>query len=257
VRRRRGWLALALAAALPAAAAVAQYSQTTPSRDGTGRVYMGREIAHVMGHQGAAWLERPERAREEQPERVLQAMQLKRTDVVADIGAGTGYFSTRIAALVPDGKVLGVDIQPEMLELLSRAAAARELTNIQPVQGSPADPHLAPASIDKALLVDAYHEFDQPRAMMEGIVRALKPGGEVVLVEYRGEDDGVPILPHHKMTEAQVSREMAAVGLKLVRRVETLPWQHILVYGRSQKDRLTTETQRKGEKNSVNPANSW
>jgi ubiquinone/menaquinone biosynthesis C-methylase UbiE len=212
--------------------ALAQYSHIAPSDDGIGEVYMGREIAHVMGHEGADWLERPERITEEQPDRVIDAMQLKPTDVVADIGAGTGYFSIRIARKVPQGSVIGEDIQPEMIDLMHDSIARAGVGNVRPLLGTTDDPHLPPGSVDKVLLVDAYHEFDQPLEMMRGIINGLKPDGQVVFVEYRGEDPSVPILPHHKMTEAQLSKEMSAVGLHLVWRYEELPWQHVLIYSR-------------------------
>jgi ubiquinone/menaquinone biosynthesis C-methylase UbiE len=183
-----------------------------------------------MGHQGADWLERPEREAEEQPQKLVEMMALRPADVVADIGAGTGYFSFRMAAKVPKGKVLAVDIQPEMLDLLKRAAKARGVTNVEPLLGTIDDPHLPPAGVDVALLVDAYHEFDHPREMMQGIVRGLKPGGRVVLVEYRGEDPEVPIKPLHKMSEAQAKKELAAVGLEHVKTLEDLPRQHVLIF---------------------------
>lgn len=224
--------ALATFLALLSPPAWAQYSETTPSQDGIGVVYMGREIARVMGHEGADWLERPERVTEEQPDRVVEAMQLKATDVVADIGAGTGYFSIRIARKVPQGSVIGEDIQPEMIGLMKVKLAETGITNVKPLLGTTEDPKLPAGGVDKVLMVDAYHEFDKPLEMMQGIVKGLKPDGQVVFVEYRGEDPNVPILPHHKLTEAQLSKEMAAVGLHLVRKYEDLPWQHVLFYGR-------------------------
>jgi ubiquinone/menaquinone biosynthesis C-methylase UbiE len=220
------WLALI---AFPA---VAQYSPVPASSDGIGVSYMGREIAHVMGHEGADWLERPERVTEEQPERVVDAMQLRPTDIVADIGAGTGYFSILIARKVPQGGVLAEDIQPEMIALMRAKIGPEGKSNIHPILGTVDDPHLPPGSVDKVLMVDAYHEFDKPLEMMQAIVRSLKPDGQVVFVEYRGEDPSVPIKPHHKMTEAQLSKEMAAVNLHLVRRFEELHWQHVLIYER-------------------------
>jgi ubiquinone/menaquinone biosynthesis C-methylase UbiE len=212
--------------------AFAQYTDTPASQDGIGIVYMGREIAQVMGHEGADWLERPERATEEQPDKVVDAMQLGPNDVVADIGAGTGYFSVKIGKRIPQGTVLAEDIQPEMIDLLNNNIHDSGVGNVKPILGTTADPHLPPGAVDKVLMVDAYHEFDKPLEMMRGIVRGLKPTGQVVFVEYRGEDDSVPIKPHHKMTVAQLSSEMAAVGLHLVRRYEELPWQHVLIYGR-------------------------
>ena len=212
------------------AVASSVYETRPATPDGIGKFYMGREIAHVMGHQAAAWLERPEREEEEQPEKLIELMALRPTDVVADIGAGTGYFSFRMAAKVPQGKVLAVDIQQEMLDLLSTAAKERGVKNVEPVLGKVDDPKLPAAEVDVVLLVDAYHEFDHPREMMEGIVRGLKPNGRVVLVEYRGEDPEVPIKPLHKMTEAQATKELAAVGLSHVKTHEDLPRQHVMVF---------------------------
>ena len=206
------------------------YETRRASRDGIGKFYMGREIAQVMGHQGARWLERPEREEEERPQKLVELMSLRPADVVADIGAGTGYFTFRLAANVPEGKVLAVDIQPRMLELLRRAAKIRNVSNVEPVLSRVDDPGLPPAAVDVALMVDAYHEFDHPREMMEGIVAALKPGGRVVLVEYRGEDPDVPIKPLHKMTEAQAKAEMAAVGLEHVETLPDLPRQHVMIF---------------------------
>jgi ubiquinone/menaquinone biosynthesis C-methylase UbiE len=206
------------------------YTTTRPSSDGIGKVYMGREIAQVMGHLGAGWLERQGREREEQPTKAIDLLQLKPTDVVADIGAGTGYFTFRMAKKVPQGKVLAQDIQPEMLEIVSRTATASGIQNVQTVLGTEDDPKLPENSVDVVLMVDSYHEFDHPREMMMGIVKALKPGGRVIDVEYRGEDPEVNIKPHHKMTEAQAIKEMAAVGLQHVKTYEDLPQQHLMVF---------------------------
>lgn len=200
------------------------------SRDGIGKFYMGREIAQVMGHTGAGWLERPGRETQEQPQRVVKALDLKPTDVVADIGAGTGYFSFRISPLVPQGKVLAVDIQPEMLDMIDRLKRERNIANVEPVLGSITNPNLPTASVDLALIVDAYHEFSHPREVMEAVVKALKPGGRVVLVEYRGENPLVPIKALHKMTQKQVRKEMQAVGLVWRETKSTLPQQHLMVF---------------------------
>ncbi len=206
------------------------YTYGTASRYGTGKVYMGREISQVMGHLGAAWLERPERERIELPERVVDSLRLAPDDVVADIGAGTGYFAFRLAERVPEGGVYAVDIQPEMLDIIDARAEAEGFDNVEAVQGQIDDPNLPEESVDVALIVDAYHEFSHPREMMEGLVRALRPGGRVVLIEYRGEDPSVPIKPLHKMTEAQVRRELGAVGLRWQRTGDFLPSQHFLVF---------------------------
>jgi ubiquinone/menaquinone biosynthesis C-methylase UbiE len=206
------------------------YATTTPSRDGIGKVYMGREISQVMGHRGARWLERSGRVREERPERVIESIALAADAEVADIGAGTGYFSVRLAERVPEGRVFAVDIQPEMLDILRQRLAREDIDNVEPVLGREDDPRLPSNSIDAALLVDAYHEFAYPREMMQGIVAALRPGGQVILVEYRGEDPSIPIKPLHKMTEAQARREMSAVSLRHVATLDVLPTQHILIF---------------------------
>jgi len=229
---RTGPARAAFALLLWATQASAQYVETPASQDGIGITYMGREIAQVMGHEGADWLERPERATEEQPDKVIDAMQLAPTDVVADIGAGTGYFSVKIARRVPQGTVLAEDIQPEMIAFLNDNVHAAGVGNVKPILGVADDPRLPPGTVDKVLMVDAYHEFDKPLEMMRGIVKGLKPTGQVVFVEYRGEDPDVPIKPLHKMTLTQLSAEMGAVGLHLVRRYEELPWQHVLIYGK-------------------------
>jgi SAM-dependent methyltransferase len=220
----------------PAEAPPNVYEQRRPSVDGIGKFYMGREIARVMGHEGADWLERPEREREERPQKLLKLMDLKPTDVVADVGAGTGYYSFRIAPLVPKGKVLAEDIQPEMLDLMRAAAKQRGITNVEPVLGTITDPKLPEAGVDAVLLVDAYHEFDHPREMMLAIRKSLKPDGRLVLVEFRGEDPDVPIKALHKMTEAQAKKEMAAAGLEHVRTFGDLPWQHVMIFRRSREN---------------------
>lgn len=206
------------------------YQYRKAAYDGIGKVYMGREISQVMGHLGAAWLERPEREQEERTDLLLEALKLKPADVVADVGAGTGYFSFRIAPKVPKGKVLAIDIEQEMIQDLNRTKQKTGQTNVEPVLGTITDPKLSAHSIDLALLVDAYHEFSHPREMMTNIVRALKPGGQVVLVEYRAEDPNVPIKPHHKMSVAQATKEMKAVGLTLKSLYKKLPQQDVMIF---------------------------
>ncbi len=191
---------------------------------------MGREIAKVMGHTESMWLERSTRAVEEKPTVVINALDLKPNDTVADIGAGTGYFSFRMAKLVPKGRVLAVDIQPEMLDIINFLKKDKKIANVEPALGTEISPNLPVDTVDLALMVDAYHEFNYPYEMMTNIVTALKPGGKVVLVEYRGENPFIPIKGLHKMTQKQVKQEMAAVGLKWVKTQDNLPQQHILIF---------------------------
>ena len=197
---------------------------------GIGKFYMGREISFVMGHRAAAWLNRPERIQEEMPDTVVENMNLEPNEVVADIGAGSGYFSFRIAAKVPEGKVLAVDIQPEMLELIEAQMGQQGVTNIEGVLGAVDNPNLPANSIDAAIMVDAYHEFSHPFEMIDGIYQALRPGGRIFLLEYRGEDASVPIRPLHKMTEEQVVREMSVFGLDWTDTLDFLPWQHMMIF---------------------------
>lgn len=203
-----------------------------PSFDGTGRFYLEREISQPIGHQGASWLERPRRAMEEQPQKLINALGLHPTDIVADIGAGTGYMCWRLSSQVPQGKVLAVDVEPEMLNLLNQTQQERGIINVETILGNPDSPNLPAESVDLVLMVDAYHEFAYPHEMMTNIVAALKPGGRVALVEYRGEDPFVFIKPLHKMTETQVRREMQAVGLTWRETKSILPQQHLLLFSR-------------------------
>ena len=207
------------------------YRRGPPSADGIGKVYMGREIAGVMGWQGAAWLEREEREREERTDLLLRELRLSPGMNVADVGAGTGYYARRIAPLVaPGGTVFAVDVQPEMIRMLQDLVAHAGLANIRPVLGTERDSKLAPSSVDLVLLVDTYHELEFPFEVMDSVVQALRPGGRVVLVEYRAEDAKVPIKSLHKMSEAQVRREMAPHALAYERTAHTLPWQHVIFF---------------------------
>ena len=207
------------------------YQQTPPSRDGIGKRYMGREISHVMGHQGARWLERPERERQERTDLLISELGLRPTDIVADIGAGTGYFVFRISPLVPQGQVLGVDIQQEMLDIMESRAVGT-VDNVSTVLGTITDINVPDNSVDLILLVDAYHEFSHPREMGRSMFRALKPGGRIALVEYRAEDPTVPIKPLHKMSQEQAIREMAALGLRWVATSDRLPQQHLMFFAK-------------------------
>lgn len=230
--------------AVAAGWAAAPTTTTAPARiyqqrakhdpNGIGKFYLGREIAQVMGHEGADWLERPEREAEEAPALLMKALGLKEGEVVADIGAGSGYFTVRLSRLVgPTGRVKAVDIQQEMLDLLAARLKRERIENVDLVLGGESDPRLEPGSVDLVLMVDVYHEFAFPYEMMQRIVRSLRPGGRVVLVEYRLEDPRVPIKLVHKMSAAQATREMKAVGLTLQERSNVLPRQHILIFGKT------------------------
>lgn len=208
----------------------AHYQHNTASRDGIGKIYLGREISHVMGHQGAAWLERDSRAREEKTALLIKRLPVEADDVVADIGAGTGYFSFPVAQRVPQGKVIAVDIQPEMLDIIEARKTERGVSNIETVRGTIEDPRLPEAGVDLIFIVDAYHEFSHPYEMGVAMARALKSGGRLVLIEYRAEDPRVPIKRLHKMSEKQAKKEMAALGLRWVKTGDFLPQQHFLVF---------------------------
>ena len=225
---------LVLVFALPAPAgepAPGRYAAVPASADGIGKVYLGREIARVMSFHGAEWLERPERVEEERPELLLSALELKPGMTVADIGAGTGYYSWRMAQRVGGrGTVYAVDIQPEMISLLEQQMSRRRATNVKAVLGTLTDPGLPPASVDLALMVDVYHELEYPYEMLAAIVRALKPGGRLVLVEFRAGDASVPIKALHTMSEAQVRKEAAVHALVWVKTARDLPWQNAVVF---------------------------
>jgi ubiquinone/menaquinone biosynthesis C-methylase UbiE len=201
-------------------------------RDGIGKFYMGREIAQVMGHLAATWLERPEREEEENPKKLLELLALKEGDVVADIGAGSGYYTFRMSKLVgAKGKIMAVDIQKEMLDIIRDRMKKDNVANVEPVLGEEADPKLKDESVDVILLVDVYHEFSFPYEMTEKMVKALKPGGRLVFVEFRLEDERVPIKLVHKMSERQVIKEMAEFkDLKHAGTSDKLPWQHVITF---------------------------
>lgn len=227
---------LAMAAAQPQAApaspAAIYETRSIHDPDGTGKFYMGREIAQVMGPSGIPWLDRAGRDEEEKPEVVIAALNLRGGDTVVDLGAGSGYFTFRIAPKVgPRGKVLAVEIQDEMIDALRRRAKERKVANVEIVKGTESDPHLPASSVDLVLMVDVYHELAYPFEVMTAVHRALKPGGRVVFVEYRKEDPKVQIKTLHKMSVAQLEKEMQAVGLVRLQTVETLPLQHIVIFG--------------------------
>lgn len=209
-----------------------RYAKKQPSRDGIGKIYMGREISQVMGHLGAGWLERPAREREERTDLLIDRLPLQPDNVIADVGAGTGYFSIPMAKRVPDGKVFAVDIQQEMLDIIEARKRDGAPANIETVLGTVASPNLPSNGIDLILIVDAYHEFSHPYEMGRAMAEALKPGGSLILIEYRAEDPEVPIKPLHKMTEQQAIDEMNAIGLQHIRTEDFLPQQHFLVFGK-------------------------
>ena len=210
------------------------YQFSPPDFDGIGKWYLGRSIAHVMGHRGAGWLERPSRQDEERTDLLIESLPLSEDSVVADIGAGTGYFAFPVAQRVPRGKVLAVDIQQEMLELIDQRKHREGADNIALVEGSIDGINLPPDSIDLAYIVDAYHEFSHPFEMGRSIFEALKPGGQLVLIEYRAEDDAVPIKRLHKMTARQVNKEMQVLGFELLKSIDLLPQQHFMVFTKPQ-----------------------
>jgi len=201
--------------------------------DGTGKFYLDREIAQVMGPGGMPWLERIEREEEERPTLVLEALGLQGGETVVDFGAGSGYYTFRLAKLVGSrGTVLAVDIEPKMLEFIRQRAVRENLLNVGLVQSTETDPKLPKGRVDLVLLVDVYHELSFPFEVMSKIRDALKPRGRVVLVEFREEDPAVRIKPVHKMSEEQAIKEMQAVGLKHVESIETLPIQHVMIFGK-------------------------
>jgi precorrin-6B methylase 2 len=219
---------------LTAAASAADRYEVRAEHDpnGIGKFYMGREIAHVMGHRAAGWLERPERQEEERTDLLIDALKLKPGEMVADIGVGTGYIAEKMARrILPGGVVYGVDIQQEMLDLLDRKMKLLRVENVKPVLGTITDPKLPEAAIDLIIMVDVYHEFDHPYEMTESMVKSLKSGGRLVFVEFRMEDPKVPIKLVHKLSEAQVKKEMTAFsGMEWVETNPVLPQQHIITF---------------------------
>lgn len=209
---------------------VSPYTYGKKSRDGIGKFYMGREISQVMGHLGAGWLERPKREQEERTDLLIKNMKLKRSDVVADVGAGSGYFSFRMAKLVPDGKVHAVDISPQMLGIVRAKAESGKVKNVIPVLSTIKDVKLPAESIDCVLIVDAYHEFSHPREMVQSIFKALRENGRLILIEYRMEDPTVPIKLLHKMTQDQAIKEISQTGLVWKKTLDDLPQQHFMIF---------------------------
>lgn len=209
----------------------AQPSEFPPALKG----YMGREIAQTMHYLGAEWLTRDSREKEERASLMLDNLGLKLGMTVCDMGCGNGYHTIRMARLVgPEGKVLGVDIQREMLQFLSERAEKEGVQNIEPIHGSAIDPHLPEGKVDLILCADVYHEFSHPEQMLAAMRKSLAPGGLLVLLEFRAEDPKVPIKPLHKMSKKQINKEMTANGFKLVKEFDELPWQHMMFFARDE-----------------------
>ena len=203
-----------------------------PARSGP-RTYMGRPIADVMSYHGADWLVRETREAEERPDAMLDALKITTGSTVADIGAGVGYTSLRLAKRVgPKGTVLATDVQPQMLQMLRTNASEAGIKNVKPILCTPTDTKLPEAAVDLALMVDVYHECSDPEATLKGLRRAIKPGGRLVLVEFRAEDPEVHIKPEHKMTLAQVRKELEPQGFTFKESIESLPWQHVIIFER-------------------------
>jgi ubiquinone/menaquinone biosynthesis C-methylase UbiE len=222
-RHCRGVLAVALATALLFTSGIASAQQRHP--------VSGRTIANVMSHQAAVWLDRPEREREEAPREAIKALAIKRGASIADVGAGSGYYTVLLARAVGErGRVYATDIQPEMLELTRRKVAREQLSNVEVILGSEDDPRLPAGAIDLILMVDVYHELARPQAMLRALKRVLRPGGRLVLIEFRKESRDVPIREEHKMSVTEARTELEAEGYKFDKVIDVLPWQHILVF---------------------------
>lgn len=206
------------------------YTYSSASRDGIGKIYMGREISQIMGFHGMAWLERPGRSEEENTELAIANLPIQKNSVVADIGAGSGYYTFRIADRVPDGKVYAVEIQQDAIDYIDEKAANLGYEQVETLMGTEKSPNLPENEIDLVIMVDVYHELEFPHEMLQSIKRSLKPNGKLLLIEYRGEDPEVAIKPLHKMTVAQVVKELNANGFKLNRNGQFLNIQHFLVF---------------------------
>lgn len=228
--------AFAFAADPPKREAPKYEKKQFPDPTGIGKVYKGREIAKVMGWQGASWLERPERVKEEEPAKLIEALAIKDGMTVADVGAGSGYHCFLMSPLVGDkGKILASDIQPEMIKMIDDKAKKQKVTNIKTVKGTNKDPKLPAAGVDLIIMVDVYHEFEFPFEMTDKLVAALKPGGRLVFVEFKAEDDKVAILPLHRMSERQVLKEMEAFPELEHTKTLGLSWQHVITFTKKEK----------------------
>ncbi|WP_027075541.1 class I SAM-dependent methyltransferase [Maribacter antarcticus] len=207
-----------------------RYTFKNGDSNGIGKWYMNREISHVMGYQGMSWLERDEREKEENTTSLLVNMSISKTDDIADIGAGSGYHVFKMASMATAGTIYAVDIQDEMLIAMRDKKVGDNFRNVELIKGSEKSINLAPKSVDKVLIVDVYHEMNFPYEMLSSIKKAMRPNGKLYLIEYRGEDQNVPIKKLHKMTEAQAIKEMKALGMVLQENIDNLPWQHCMVF---------------------------
>ncbi|MEX2565902.1 MAG: class I SAM-dependent methyltransferase [Cyclobacteriaceae bacterium] len=220
-----------LAQNLPSTSAgKSDYSFKTPSRDGTGKFYMGREISQVMGFHGMAWLERESRPEEENTALAIDNLPVTQESIVADIGAGSGYYTFRIAPKVPNGKVYAVEIQDEAIQYIRKKSKDTGQKNVEAIKGNKKSPNLPQNSLDLVIMVDVYHELSYPKEMLTEIKKSLKQDGKLLLIEYRGEDPEVAIKPLHKMTVKQVNKELSANGFKLVKNGQFMNIQHFLVF---------------------------
>ncbi len=208
------------------------YTFKSGDYNGIGKWYMGREIAYVMGFEGISWLQRSEREEEENVSKLIQNMRIKSNDIIADIGAGSGYHTFKIASLTKNGLVYAVDIQPEMLMAIEKTKESGKIKNIETILGTEKSILLPSNSVDKILMVDVYHEFNYPAEIIISIKKALKPNGELFLIEYRSEDSSVPIKEIHKMSEKQAIKEMEAAGFELKKNITNVPWQHRMVFAK-------------------------
>ena len=206
------------------------YQYKSSSEDGTGKLYLGREIATMQGFEGASWLERNNRAKEENTYKALKLFPIKSNSLIADLGAGTGYYTFKAAKMVPNGKVYAVEVQQQYILYLNKKIRDLGVSNVMVVKGTEKSPGLPLGKLDLIFLVDVYHEFLYPKEMLFGILKSLKPNGLILLLEYKGENEEVPIKPLHKMTIIQVDKELSANGFKKLSINETLPWQHLIIY---------------------------
>ena len=208
------------------------YTYQSPSRDGSGKIYMGREISLIMGFQGKAWLERNSREQEESVSLAIKNLPVTEESVVADIGAGSGYYTFRIAPKVPKGKVYAVEIQDPAIDYLKSKSKELGYSNVEAIKGSATSPNLPANSVDLVIMVDVYHELEYPKEMLQSIRKSLKPDGKVLLIEYRGEDAWIPIKPLHKMTVDQAKKELEANGFKFIENGKFMKIQHFLIFGK-------------------------